>query len=228
MIDVVDRFFDPLAFSIVLGGTCFVTWISATGKDGGRGFGALIPFFRARPARDAEAADRAVLKIRHLFEYKGAVCADRVKTPVDFVHRAACRLADADSAERFAIWAREELEDRRARHKAAIGLWRYAAEVAPAMGMIGTVIGLIMMFAKMNDPAAMGPAMAVAMLTTLYGLVVAFGIAGPISARLERLSEAECAWQARVAERLLVLARAEEKEMAERRERPVHPLRRSA
>ena len=145
------------------------------------------------------------------------------------MHRAACRLADADSAERFAIWAREELEDRRARHKAAIGLWRYAAEVAPAMGMIGTVIGLIPMFAKMNDPAAMGPAMAVAMLTTLYGLVLAFGIAGPIAARLERLSEAECAWQARVAERLLALARAEEKELQRSwRERPVHPLRRSA
>jgi len=74
----------------------------------------------------------------------------------------------------------------------------------------------------------MGPAMAIAMLTTLYGLVLAFGIAGPIAARLERLSEAECAWQARVAERLLALARAEEKEMAERRERPVHPLRRFA
>jgi chemotaxis protein MotA len=230
VIDVVDRFFDPLAFSIVLGGTMLVTWISATGRDGWRGFGALLPFFSARPGRDAEAADRAVLRIRHLSAYKGTICADRVKTPVDFVHRAACRLADADTAERFAIWAREELEDRRARHKAAIGLWRYAAEVAPAMGMIGTVIGLILKFARMNDPAAMGPAMAIAMLTTLYGLVLAFGIAGPVAARLERLSEAECAWQARVAERLLVLARAEEQELAAGgfRARPVHPLRRLA
>ena len=213
MIDIVDRFFDPLAFSIVVGGTMIVTWVSATGKDGGRGFGALRPFFRARPARDAETADRAVRRIQHLSAYKGTMCADRVKSPVDFVHRAACKLADADSAERFAVWAREELEDRRARHNSAIGLWRYAAEVAPAMGMIGTVIGLVAMFARMNDPSAMGPAMAVAMLTTLYGLILAFGICGTIAARLERLSEAECAWQARVAERLLALARAEEEEM---------------
>jgi chemotaxis protein MotA len=213
VIDIVDRFFDPLAFSIVVGGTMIVTWVSATGKDGGRGFGALRPFFNARPARDAEAADRAVLRIRHLSEFKGTICADRVKTPVAFVHRAACKLADADSAERFAVWAREELEDRRARHNSAIGLWRYAAEVAPAMGMIGTVIGLVAMFARMNDPATMGPAMAVAMLTTLYGLILAFGICGTIAARLERLSEAECAWQARVAERLLALARAEEEEI---------------
>jgi chemotaxis protein MotA len=212
VIGFVDRFFDPLAFSVVVGGTALATWVSATGKDGGRGFAALIPFFRARPMRDAETAGRAVRRIQHLSEYKGTICADRVKTPVDFVHRAACRLADAGRAEEFAVWAREELEDRRARHSAVIGLWRHAAEVAPAMGMIGTVIGLVAMFARMNDPAAMGPGMAIAMLTTLYGLVLAFGICGPVAARLQRLSEAECAWQARTVERLVALARAEEDE----------------
>jgi chemotaxis protein MotA len=210
VIAFLDRFFDPLAFAVVVGGTSIGTWISATGRDGVSGFRALIPFFAARPARDAEAAQQAVKRIRHISEYKGTICADRVKTPVAFVHRAACRLADADSAEDFATWAREELEDRRARHKAAARLWRYAAEVAPAMGMIGTVCGLISMFAELNDPEAMGPGLAIAMLTTLYGLVLAFGICGPVAARLERLSEAECAWQARVAERLLALARAEE------------------
>ena len=212
MIGLLDRFFDPLAFSLVVGGTALATWVSATGKDGGRGFAALVPFFRARPMRDAEIADGAVRRIQHLSFYKGTICADRVKTPVDFVHRAACRLADAERAEAFATWAREEMEDRRARHGAVIRLWRHAAEVAPAMGMIGTVTGLIAMFANMSDPAAMGPGMAVAMLTTLYGLVLAFGICAPVAARLQRLSDAECAWQARTVERLLALARAEEEE----------------
>jgi chemotaxis protein MotA len=210
VIEFADRFFDPLAFSLVVGGTAIATWVSATGKDGVRGFAALIPFFRARPMRDAEIAERAVRRIQHLSEYKGTICADRVKTPVDFVHRAACRLADANRAEAFAVWARAEMEDRRARHGAVIGLWRHAAEVAPAMGKIGTVLGLIAMFARMNDPAAMGPGMAVAMLTTLYGLVLAFAICGPVAARLQRLSDAECAWQARTVERLVALARAEE------------------
>jgi chemotaxis protein MotA len=212
VIGFVDRFFDPLAFSVVVGGTALATWVSATGKDGVRGFAALIPFLRARPMRDAETAERAVRRIQHLSEYKGTICADRVKTPVDFVHRAACRLADAVRAEAFAVWAREEMEDRRARHAAVIGLWRHAAEVAPAMGMIGTVIGLIAMFTQMNDAAAMGPGMAIAMLTTLYGLVLAFAICGPVAARLQRLSDAECAWQARTVERLVALARAEEEE----------------
>src|SRR4051794_13622184 len=78
VIGFVDRFFDPLAFSLVVGGTGLATWVSATGKDGVRGFAALRPFFLARPMRDAETADRAVRKIQHISEYKGTTCADRV------------------------------------------------------------------------------------------------------------------------------------------------------
>jgi chemotaxis protein MotA len=81
------------------------------------------------------------------------------------------------------------------------------------------VIGLVAMFAAMNDPAAMGPAMAVAMLTTLYGLVLAFAVAGPVASRLERLSEVELAWQRRAVSRLEALARAEEEALVDWRER---------
>ena len=214
MIGVLDRFFDPLAFSLVIGGTLAATWLPATGRDAGRAFAALVPLLRARPARDAATAHEAVCKIQRISEYKGTVCADGVRTPVDFVHRAACRLADAERSAQFAEWAREEIEDRRQRHRAAIAFWRQAAELAPAIGMIGTVVGLIGMFANMGDPSAMGPAMAVAMLTTLYGLIFAYLVAGPIAGRLERLSDGEHQWQARTVHRLLALARAEEEELA--------------
>jgi chemotaxis protein MotA len=220
--ELLDRFFDPSALAIVFGGTLLATIFSATCADLGRALVALVPLLRARPGADERAAAQAVLRIRHLSEYKGIVSADRVRTPIEFVHRAACRLARAEGSAAFEAWAREEIEDRRARHASAISLWRHAAEIAPAMGMIGTVIGLVAMFARMNDPAAMGPAMAVAMLTTLYGLVLAFAVAGPIAARLERLSETECRWQVRTVERLLALARAEEETFG-----PVLKLRRA-
>ncbi len=210
MIAVLDQFFDPLAVLIVVGGTLIGTLLSTTRTDLGRALGALAPLFRADPAADSEAARRAVRQIERISEYKGVFCADRVKSPGEFVHRAACRLADASGAQAFAVWANEEMDERRARHAAAIGVWRHAAELAPSMGMIGTVIGLTAMFARMTDPATMGPAMAVAMLTTLYGLIVAACIAGPIATRLERLSTAECQWQQRVVDRLIEVARVEE------------------
>jgi chemotaxis protein MotA len=210
MLGLVERFFDPVACALVFGGTAVATMVQASGRDLARAVLALRPLLRAKPDADGIIADHAVRQIQRISEYKGIVCADRVKTPVEFVHRAACRLADADGSEIFSAWAREELDARQARHDGVIGLWRTASEVAPAMGMIGTVLGLIAMFAQMRDPTAMGPAMATAMLTTLYGLVISFAFAGPIAARLERLSRAERQWQERVVARLERLARGEE------------------
>ena len=65
------------------------------------------------------------------------------------------------------------------------------AEAAPAMGMIGTLIGLARMFATMGDPARIGGAMAVALLATLYGAVLANLVAAPIAARLRALARTE-------------------------------------
>lgn len=57
-------------------------------------------------------------------------------------------------------------------------------DVAPAMGMIGTLIGLVQMLSNMEDPKSIGPAMAVALLTTLYGAMIATMIANPIADKL--------------------------------------------
>ena len=59
------------------------------------------------------------------------------------------------------------------RHKTGVGIFKSIGDVAPAMGMIGTLIGLVGMLSNMDDPKSIGPAMAVALLTTLYGAVVA-------------------------------------------------------
>jgi chemotaxis protein MotA len=61
----------------------------------------------------------------------------------------------------------------------------------------------------MEDPAAIGPAMAVAMLTTLYGVILSSAVAGPIAGRLETLSDAELAWQTMACRQLEILAREE-------------------
>jgi chemotaxis protein MotA len=58
-------------------------------------------------------------------------------------------------------------------------------DAAPAMGMIGTLIGLVQMLANMSDPKSIGPAMAVALLTTLYGAVIANCVAIPIAEKLK-------------------------------------------
>ncbi len=64
-------------------------------------------------------------------------------------------------------------------------IYRGIGEAAPAFGMIGTLIGLVQMLANMSDPASIGPAMAVALLTTLYGAVIANLFANPLADKLQ-------------------------------------------
>ena len=70
------------------------------------------------------------------------------------------------------------------RHKKVIGFWDMVASMGPAWGMIGTLIGLVAMLNDMNDPSSIGPAMAVALITTLYGSLLANWLATPIANKL--------------------------------------------
>ncbi len=71
------------------------------------------------------------------------------------------------------------------RHSVGADIFGSIEVMAPAMGMIGTLVGLVAMLANMDDPKSIGPAMAVALLTTLYGAVIANAIAGPMASKLK-------------------------------------------
>lgn len=77
------------------------------------------------------------------------------------------------------------------RHEVGQNMFKNMAIMAPAMGMIGTLIGLVQMLANMSDPASIGPAMAVALLTTLYGAIIANAFAQPIADKLARSCQLE-------------------------------------
>lgn len=208
-LESIARYIDPLALMIVFGGTLLVTIFRSPVRDIGHAVKALGLFGRADPAADAAAARVCVSRIRELAELRSLSCVDRVETAQRFLLRAARMLSDARSSADFARWAEGEIGARRQRHQAAIAVWRGIAEAAPAMGMIGTIIGLVQMFARMDDPSQLGPAMAVAMLTTLYGVLLSSGIAAPVAARLETLSDAELAWQSSACRQLELIAREE-------------------
>ena len=71
------------------------------------------------------------------------------------------------------------------RHKNLISFWETLGSMGPAWGMIGTLIGLVDMLYNMDDASAIGPAMAVALITTLYGSLLANWICIPVAAKLK-------------------------------------------
>lgn len=77
------------------------------------------------------------------------------------------------------------------RHIAGQKIFKALGDVAPAMGMIGTLVGLVQMLSAMDDPKSIGPSMAVALLTTLYGAMIANMVALPIADKLALRSDEE-------------------------------------
>jgi len=84
-----------------------------------------------------------------------------------------------------------EMNEMVSRHKLGQAIFKQIGDAGPAMGMIGTLVGLVQMLSNMSDPKSIGPAMAVALLTTLYGAMLANMFALPISDKLALRSAEE-------------------------------------
>ncbi len=84
-----------------------------------------------------------------------------------------------------------EMNETVARHKIGQDIFKQIGDAGPAMGMIGTLVGLVQMLSNMSDPKSIGPAMAVALLTTLYGAMLANMFALPVSDKLSLRSSEE-------------------------------------
>jgi chemotaxis protein MotA len=84
-----------------------------------------------------------------------------------------------------------ELDFIEERHRLGAEIFTTMGNFAPAMGMTGTLIGLVQMLMRMNDPSSIGPAMSVALVTTFYGVILANLFFLPIAGKLKRLSAQE-------------------------------------
>lgn len=99
----------------------------------------------------------------------------------DFLQAGIQLLVDGHDAEVVKSLMTKDMNEAIKRHDIGSQIWKQMGDTAPAMGMVGTLIGLVAMLSNMSDPASIGPAMAVALLTTLYGAVLANMLALPIS-----------------------------------------------
>ena len=122
--------------------------------------------------------------------------------------------ADAETLEKV-LEAMLEVEENR--WKIEINFWDQFAALAPAYGMIGTLIGLIQMLKNLNDPSTLGPAMAVALITTLYGALMANTFGGPIANKLKIYAERALLLKRIYAEGLLLILKGENPRVIEQK-----------
>lgn len=188
-----SAFFDPPSLLIVVGGTLAVTTASFSlgdvTKSWGQAAGVLV-----LTTRDPRAVAKQVLVLAEAARRSGA---DTLKNALpdlrhdNFLHRAVTLITEGhppDDIERVLMGDVEASGAVRAKSAAVL---RRASEVAPAMGLIGTLVGLVQMLGGLENPTTIGPAMALALLTTFYGAVLGNVVLAPLAAKLERSAEDE-------------------------------------
>lgn len=168
---------------IVIGGTVMVVMIKFSI---GQFFGAFKVAATAfiNKASDPEELIETIVDLANVARKEGMLALENKEIELEFLDEGVKMLIDGNSKEVVDSVLTKDMQETIDRHSWGAKVWSATADVAPAMGMIGTLIGLVQMLSNMSDPKSIGPAMAVALLTTLYGAMIANMIAMPIADKL--------------------------------------------
>jgi chemotaxis protein MotA len=189
-------FLDPQSAMIVVGGTVAATLVSFPFHRVTNFFTLLVRILREQKSSQLEKTIARLVALGHK-AYQDSVFSleQAAKSETNRYIRMGLTLLVRDApaariARRFAV----EMDGVRTRHKEGVQLFSFMARIAPSFGLVGTLIGLINMLrgvGKEVSPETLGPSMAVALITTLYGALMAFFLFLPASEKLKAYSEQE-------------------------------------
>lgn len=168
---------------IVMGGTMAATLLTFQFKDVVTAFRSAY-FVFSSPKQDSQELINTMIKLGTISRRKGLLSLMDVKTNSPFLKRVCTLIADAADEDTLRSAMRTEIESMQMRHFIVQDIFKKMAIYAPSFGMLGTLIGLIQMLSMLADPDSLGPAMAVALLTTFYGSLLATVIFLPIAGKL--------------------------------------------
>lgn len=154
-------------------------------------------------------------ELSQLSRKEGLLALERVELPDPFLRKGINYCVDGAETRQIETILVKEIQYMKARHRTGQEILRSITTSAPAFGMIGTLIGLVQMLSNMDDPKKIGPAMATAILTTLYGAIVAYLLAQPLADKLAYRSGQEADAKLLMVEGILGLKRGENPRMLE-------------
>lgn len=175
---------------IVVGGTFMVTLMQVSLKDFLGSFGIAMKAFFYK-TYDASQLIEEAAQLADVARKNGLLALEGQEISNDFLKQGIGLCVDGHDPALVQKMLVRDIDLTIERHEVGQTMFNNMATMAPAMGMIGTLIGLVQMLANMSDPASIGPAMAVALLTTLYGAVIANVFAKPLADKLARASQLE-------------------------------------
>ena len=185
-------FVDIPSVLIVVLGTIAVTFVAVPPK---RFISAVKVAMNALFDRTPSAAETSatIRQMAAKVRREGILSMENEQIDDKFLAKAVRLAVDGVPAETINATLRIELGSLKTRHEDGQNIFKFMEKCSPAMGMIGTLIGLVQMLQNLDDPSSIGPAMAVALLTTLYGALIANVVCSPLATKLEDRTRIETA-----------------------------------
>ncbi|MBA4366039.1 MAG: motility protein A [Desulfobacterium sp.] len=211
-------FIDAPSLMIVVGGTLGATMINYPIRDVLGALGVVKNVFFTNPLPIGEVAGKFVTfagKARR--EGILSLESDLQFIPDDFFKKGLQLSVDGIEPQSIQEIMETEIDFLRERHQLGAEIFTTMGSFAPALGMVGTLIGLVQMLQSMDDPNSIGPAMAVALLTTFYGSILANLVFMPVAGKLRTRSKEEILIKEMIVQGVISLSRGDNPRLLEQK-----------
>jgi chemotaxis protein MotA len=184
-ISAIGSYWDIPSVFITFGGSLCCVLASYSLQNFTEGIKSFRLVLRA-PDNDTPETIRQIIELSNIARKEGLLSLEERAANLDddFLKKGILLIVDGTDQELVRAIMDTELASIEERHKTKIGFWDALGAMGPAWGMIGTLVGLVNMLNKMDDPSAIGPGMATALITTLYGSLLANWICTPVAGKL--------------------------------------------
>lgn len=186
------NFLDAPSAMITFGGSFCCVLAAYTLPDFIAGLKSISLIFKISDMNTPDVI-RKIIELSNVARKEGLLSLEEASAELEdpFLKKGVLLIVDGTDPELVRAIMETELTSVDGRHRQKIGFWDDLGAMGPAWGMIGTLIGLINMLQMMNDPSSIGPQMAIALITTLYGSMLANWICAPVAGKLKKKNEIE-------------------------------------
>lgn len=188
----VGYYLDPASALITFGGALASTITCYTLTDFFDGLKSVSWAFKLPSSNTPEMIGQ-IIELSNIARKEGLLSLEEASADIEepFLKKGILLVVDGTDPDLVRAIMETELNCIDGRHKGRISVWETLADMGPAWGMIGTLVGLVVMLYNMEDPSALGPAMGVALITTLYGSLMANWFCIPVANKLKSNNDIE-------------------------------------
>lgn len=186
-VEAMGNFVDIPSVIITIGGSLSSTLVSFKLPDFINGLKGITLAIKQPPVGNPSEVISNIINLSNVSRKEGLLALEEATHDMEdeFLKKGINLVVDGTDPDLVRGILETDLINLEMRHKNVIAFWEKWAEMGPAWGMIGTLVGLVNMLKKLDDVATIGPNMAVALLTTLYGSLIANWLASPTAAKLK-------------------------------------------